>query len=105
MATTTQTITSLINSRNALAKETDGLSPTSSQYLWTAIDDINTEIDELTANALATADYVPQTDPFKAVTNEGKAFIGTLNDIKGIFSTAAAVVAAATSVLNIILGL
>ena len=105
MATTTQTIATLVASRNALVAETTGVSTTAGQYLWTAIDDINDEIDQLTANALANADYVPQTDPFKAVTDEGKAFIGTLNDIKSVFSGIAAVAAAATSVLNIILAL
>ena len=105
MATTVETITTLLASRNALVAETNGLSTTAGQYLWTAIDDINSEIDQLTANALANADYVPQSDPFKAMTAEGKQFIGTLNDIKAVFSGIDAVVAAALSVLKIVLAL
>jgi hypothetical protein len=105
MATTSDTISSLIQSRNALAAHTAGVSPAAGQYLWTAIDDINDEIDQLTANALATAPYVPQTDPFKPVTDAGKQFIGTLNDIKSVFSALNDVVTAVTGVLKLILSL
>jgi hypothetical protein len=105
MATTEETISSLILYRNTLAAHTSGLSPAAGQYLWTAIDDINDEIDQLTANALATAPYVPQTDPFKSITDAGKQFIGTLSDIKQLFSNLDDVVKAAQSVIGIILAI
>lgn len=105
MTTTADTISTLIAARNALAAQTANVSTAAGQYLWTAIDDTNSEIDQLTANALATAPYVPQTDPFKSVTAAGKSFIGTLNDIKNIFSEIDSVVSAITSILGIILAL
>jgi hypothetical protein len=105
MVTGSDAIASLIQARNAMVAHTSGVSTAASQYLWTAIDDINDEIDQLTANALASAPYVPQTDPFKSVTDAGKAFVGTLNDIKSLFSQIDQVVNAVTSVLKVILAL
>jgi len=105
MATANDTMASLINDRNALAAHTGQLSPAAGQYLWTAIDDINNEIDQITASSLLDASYVPQTDPFKSVTNASKQFIGTLHDIKSVFSGAADVLAAADDVIKVILAL
>lgn len=105
MTTNSETLSSLIQARNTLAAHASGLSPAAGQYLWTAIDDLNDEIDQLTANALATAPYVPQTDPFKAVTDAGKQFIGTLNDIKSVFSKLDDVIKAADGVIGVILAL
>ena len=105
MATAVEVINALVKARNALAAHTSQTSTAAGQYLWTAIDDINDEIDQITANALAAAPYVPQTDPFKSVSDAGKAFIGTLNDIKDVFSKIDEVVKAVTSVLGIIVAL
>ena len=103
MATFTETINKLIADRNALAAHTSDTSPAAGQYVWTAIDDINDEIDELVANALADAAYVPQTDPFKSTTDASKQFMSTLNNIKSVFSTVDTVVAAIMDVISIIL--
>jgi len=105
MPSTVDVINQLTKARNALAAHTANLSPNAGQYLWTAIDDINDEIDQQMANGLANADYIPQSDPFKSATAQGQQFLGTLNDIKSFFGGAQDVLNAVTSVVGLILKL
>jgi hypothetical protein len=95
-------ITDLSNDRNLLAAYAAGLPPLHSQYIWKTISNINDEIDELFSNPSANALYVPQTDPFRAETDTGRQFIGTLNDIKSAFGTVATVVSVVEDVLKVI---
>jgi hypothetical protein len=50
---------------------------------------IQAEIDAIETNLLNNAPYVPQTDPFKAVTAQAKGFVTTLTNIKTAFKAAA----------------
>ena len=71
--------------------------------MWDSINKINAEIDTLTAAVLRDADYLPQTNPFKAATDAAKSFIGELNDVKSIFAKVDEVINAVSSVVGIIL--
>lgn len=102
MPTCDETITTLITSRDVLAKAADSLSADAAQPLQDLIDDINSEIDALTAAELGNADYVPQTDPFNAATAQGQAFIARLNALKSTLCTIASVVGAATTILGVV---
>ena len=102
MPTCTQTIDTLIASRDALAKATDSMSADDAQPLQDLIDDLNTEIDALTAAELGDADYVPQTDPFNEATAQGQAFIERLNALKSTLSAIDRVVGAATTILGVV---
>lgn len=102
MPTCTQTIDTLIASRDALAKAADTMSAEAAQPLQDLIDDLNSEIDALTAAELGDADYVPQTDPFNAATAQGQALIDRLNALKSTLCTIASVVSAANTILGVV---
>ena len=101
LPTSDQTIQTLITARDALARATDSVSADAAQPLQDTIDDTNAEIDALTAAELGDADYVPQTDPFNAATETGKAFINRLNAIKSALSAIESVVGAANTILGV----
>ena len=104
MTTVQDTLNNLIGSRDKLQDQlnTAGISVAESKVLFNAINKITAEIDSTTAHALANADYVPSTDPFKSETADGQKFINTLNQIKTFFQTVDTVVQTANSILSLI---
>ena len=105
MAATTRirAIELLSEAREALRARAGTLTPVAGGYLWTAIDYISDELDQLVARNLADADvYDPATDAFKSQTAQGSRFAGILDDIKCGCSPVDPVFRVAEAVLRLI---
>jgi hypothetical protein len=89
MATNADALNDLIAAKTALEDRCDGAAGETLQMLLDSIEDLADEIGALETQALSTAPYVPQTDAFKKVTDEAKAFEARLNNIKTAFSALA----------------
>ena len=91
--------------REALQARAVTLSPIAGGYLWTAVDYISDELDQLVARNLVDGDaYRPATDAFTSQTAQGSRFAGMLDDIKQSCSAADPVFRAAEAVLALIPG-
>jgi hypothetical protein len=70
--------------------------------LLTAIQHIADEVGAVEALTLANSDYIPETDSFKALTEDAKAFVANLQSIKATFQRIEQVAQAADTVLKFI---
>lgn len=101
MPTAVEAITQLEAAKKSLEDQTGGASGATLLKLLMAIQHIADEVGAQEAVALTTP-YVPQTDPFKAVTSDAKAFLATLNNLKAIFAGIGKVAAAADTAISMI---
>ena len=90
-------------SRDALQCRAGRLSPVAGGYLWTAIDYISDELDQLVARDLTDdGTYDPTTDAFNARTDRGSRFVGILDDIRCGLSTDDPVARSVAALLKLI---
>jgi hypothetical protein len=102
MATNADAIKDLEASKKTFEDQCNDASGATLLKLLTAIQHLADEVGDLEARLLATADYVPQTDSFKAVTDDGKAFLSLLTNLKTLFAGIGQVAAAADKIVSFI---
>lgn len=102
MSTNADTIAALEASKKTLEDACNGASGTTFLKLLTAIQHIADEVGTLEASLLDSAEYVPQTDPFKAGTADAKAFLAILDSLKTIFGAASKLAQAADALVKYI---
>ena len=100
MLTSASAISDLEISKKALEDQCAAASGAVLLKLLMSIQHIADEVGDLEASTLATAPYVPQTDSFKAVTADARAFVATLNSIKAAFPALGAVTQAIDKLLT-----
>jgi hypothetical protein len=102
MPTNADAIRDLEDSKKALEDQCAAASGAALLKLLLSIQHIADEVGAVEALMLATAAYVPQTDPFKSVTADAKAFIAALNSIKAAFAALGPLVQAIDKLLTYI---
>ena len=81
MPTNADAVSDFEAAKNALEKQIPAAIGTTADKLLLAIQSIADEVGAL-ETVLLTHAYVPQTDAFKAATNDGKTFVASLNSLK-----------------------
>jgi hypothetical protein len=102
MPTSSDAIQDLEDSKKALEDQCAAASGATLLKLLLSIQHIADEVGAQETSLLATAAYVPQTDPFNAVTTDAKAFVATLNSIKAAFAALGPFVQAIDRILTYI---
>ena len=102
MTSNADAIAALEKAKAVLEAQCDAASVDSLKQLSDSIDAISSEIGALELVVLSSAAYVPATDSFKKVTDDAKAFLGTLNKLKTTFAYAGEVASALDTVINLI---
>ena len=81
MPTNADAVSDFEAAKNALEKQIPAAIGTTADKLLLAIQNIADEVGALETDLLSNA-YVPQTDAFKAATNDGKTLVASLNSLK-----------------------
>src|ERR1700678_3344749 len=81
MPTNADAVSDFEAAKNALEKQVPAATGTTADKLLLAVQSIADEVGAL-ETVLLTHAYVPQTDAFKAATNDGKTFVASLNSLK-----------------------
>jgi len=102
MPTSGDAIRDLEDSKKTLEDQCGTASGQTIPKLLTSVQHIADEIGALEASTLATAPYVPQTDPFKQATADARAFVAALNSLKAAFATLGPVAQAIDKLLSYI---
>jgi hypothetical protein len=102
LSTSSDAIRDLEDSKKTLEDQCVVASGETLVKLLTSIQHIVDEVGALEASLLATATYVPQTDPFKAATTDAQDFVADLNSIKTAFAPVGTVVQAIDKLLTYI---
>jgi len=102
MPTSGDAIQDLEDSKKAFEDECAAASGATLLKLLLSIQHIADEVGAQEASLLAASTYVPQTDPFKAVTADAKAFVATMNSIKAAFGALGTVASAIDRILTYI---
>ncbi len=102
MPTSGDAIRDLEDSKNALQDQCAAASGSALLNLLTSIQHIADEVGALEASTLATASYVPQTDPFRAATTDAQTFVAALNSMKAAFAALGTVAQAIDKILTYI---
>ena len=103
MPTNHDAIKELLDSKKALEAQVNaGATGSNLDNLGDAIKTIGNEVRELVLQGLED-NYVPQSDAFKAVTAQAKAFVGKLKAIENAFKVLNSVVSAVTTVLKYVI--
>ena len=102
MTTNAEAIAALVQSKTTLQAQCDDASGDTLAKLMASIHALTSEIGALEAAALSNATYVPATDAFNKATQDAKAFLATLNNLKATFAAAASVASALDTVINLI---
>ncbi|MBV9736467.1 MAG: hypothetical protein JO209_11235 [Acidisphaera sp.] len=102
MPTNAEVIDGLEASKKALEDQCNGASGATFLKLLTSIQHVADEVGALEALTLDTADYVPQTDPFRKGTADAQAFQATLESLKTIFGLASKLAQAADTLIKYI---
>jgi hypothetical protein len=102
MSTNAEVITALENAKTVLQGQVDAANGATLNQLTDSIDYVSDEILAIEAKALANSTYVPATDAFKANTDEAKAFVADINQLKTNFDTAVTVAGVLDQVVGLI---